>query len=53
MSLFALGAVEIVFLALLASMVVLIGIFGAFVVARVVEPRGMRALLRKLAGRAA
>jgi hypothetical protein len=45
MRLLALGAVEITFLSLLALMVVLIGIFSVIVLARVVEPRGLRALL--------
>jgi hypothetical protein len=40
-----------IFLGLLILMVVLIGFFGAFVVARVVEPRGLGALLRRVTGR--
>ena len=42
---------EVTFIALLAMMVVVAGVFGAFVVVRVVEPRGMRAFLRHLAGK--
>jgi hypothetical protein len=43
---------EFTFITLLALMVVVTGVFGAFVVARVVEPRGVAALLRKITGRA-
>jgi uncharacterized membrane protein YuzA (DUF378 family) len=46
-----LGALEWTFMGLLAAMVGLAGVFGLFVVARLVEPRGVKALLRKLAGR--
>lgn len=42
---------EITFIALLVMMVVVAGVFGAFVAVRVVEPRGMRAFLRHLAGK--
>jgi len=40
-----------VFLGLLAVMVVAAGLFSLVVVARLVEPRGVKALLRRLAGR--
>src|SRR5205814_9649976 len=40
-----------VFLALLVLMVVAAGLFSVVVVARRVEPRGVKALLRRLAGR--
>src|SRR5438094_7050294 len=40
-----------VFLGLLGVMVVAAGLFSIVVVARLVEPRGVRALLRRLAGR--
>lgn len=40
------------FVGLLGMMTVVVGAFGAFVVVRLVEPRGMRALLRRLAGKA-
>jgi hypothetical protein len=43
--------VTYVFIALLAAMVVLAGLFSFVVVARLVEPRGIKALLRRLAGR--
>lgn len=47
----AYGALEWGFISALAAMVVLVGIFGLIVVARVVEPRGVRVLLRKISGR--
>jgi len=43
--------VEWTFMALLVAMVGLAGLFSLVVVARVVEPRGVKALLRRLAGR--
>lgn len=48
---FAADALVVVFLGLLGLMVVISGVFGLFVVARMVEPRGLKALLRKLAGK--
>lgn len=44
-------ALEWGFIGALIAMVVLVGIFGFFVVARMVEPRGVRVLLRKITGR--
>ena len=43
--------VEWTFISLLAAMVGAAGLFSLVVVARVVEPRGVKALLRRLAGR--
>ena len=43
-----LGALEWTFMGLLTMMVVLTGLFGLFVVARLVEPRGVKALLRRI-----
>jgi len=43
---------EFTFVTLLTLMVVLTGVFGLFVVVRVVEPGGVRSLLRRLAGKA-
>lgn len=43
---------EWVYIVVLGLMTVAVGVFGLFVVARVVEPRGMKALLRRLAGKA-
>ncbi|HEX9776441.1 MAG TPA: hypothetical protein VGB83_12795 [Actinomycetota bacterium] len=43
---------EWTFVGILALMVAVSGLFGVVVVARLVEPRGMRALLRRLLGRA-
>jgi hypothetical protein len=43
--------VTYVFIALLVAMVGLAGLFSFVVVARLVEPRGIKALLRRLAGR--
>jgi len=43
--------VTYVFIALLAAMVAAAGLFSIVVVTRLVEPRGMKALLRRLAGR--
>ena len=40
-----------VFLVLLGVMVVAAGLFSLVVVARLVEPRGVKALLRRLSGR--
>ena len=40
-----------VFIGLLALMVVAAGLFSVVVVTRLVEPKGMKALLRRLAGR--
>jgi len=40
-----------VFIGLLAVMVVAAGLFSIVVVTRLVEPKGMKALLRRLAGR--
>lgn len=40
-----------VFIGLLAVMVVAAGLFSFVVVTRLVEPKGMKALLRRLAGR--
>jgi len=40
-----------VFLVLLGVMVVAAGLFSLVVVARLVEPRGVKALLRRFAGR--
>jgi hypothetical protein len=40
-----------VFLVLLVVMVVMAGLFSFVVVARLVEPRGVKALLRRLTGR--
>ena len=40
-----------VFLVLLVLMVIIAGLFSLVVVARLVEPRGVRTLLRRLAGR--
>lgn len=44
-------ALEWGFLSALGAMVVLVGVFSVIVVARVVEPRGARVLLRRLIGR--
>ena len=43
--------VTYVFIALLTAMVVAAGLFSIVVVTRLVEPRGVTALLRRLAGR--
>jgi len=43
--------VTYVFIALLIAMVGIAGLFSIVVVARLVEPRGVKALLRRLAGR--
>ena len=43
--------VELTFISILAFMVVMVGLFSLVVVARVVEPRGVKALLRRLAGK--
>jgi hypothetical protein len=43
--------VEVTFISILAFMVVMVGLFSLVVVARVVEPRGVKALLRRLAGK--
>jgi hypothetical protein len=43
--------VELTFISILAFMVVMVGLFSIVVVARVVEPRGVKALLRRLAGK--
>jgi hypothetical protein len=40
-----------VFLVILVLMLALSGLFGVIVVVRMVEPRGMKALLRKLVGK--
>jgi len=40
-----------VFIGLLVVMVAAAGLFSIVVVTRLVEPRGMKALLRRLAGR--
>ena len=40
-----------VFIGLLALMVIAAGVFSIVVVTRLVEPAGMKALLRRLAGR--
>jgi hypothetical protein len=42
---------EITFLSILGLMTVMVGLFSLVVVARTVEPRGVKALLRRLAGR--
>lgn len=39
-------------MSILGLMVVVVGLFSLVVVARVVEPRGVRALLRRIAGKA-
>lgn len=44
-------ALEWGFIGALVAMVILVGLFGMIVVARVVEPRGVRVLLRKIIGR--
>lgn len=49
----ALQALEYSFIALLAFMLGLSGLIGLTVVARMVEPGGVRALLRRLAGKPA
>lgn len=46
------NVLEWTFIGVLALMTVAVGLFGLVVVARIVEPRGVRALLRRLAGRA-
>jgi hypothetical protein len=43
--------VEYTFIGLLIAMVGAASLFAVVVVARVVEPRGVKALLRRLAGR--
>jgi hypothetical protein len=43
--------VEVTFISILAFMVVMVGLFSLVVVARTVEPRGVKALLRRLAGK--
>jgi len=48
----AFNVLEWTFIGILALMVVVSGLFGLFVIARLVEPRGMRTLLRRIAGRA-
>jgi hypothetical protein len=45
------NALEWTFVSLLALMVVAVGLFGLVVVARLVEPRGVRVLLRRLTGK--
>ncbi len=45
------GVLEWSFLGLLALMTVLVGLFSVVVVVRVVEPRGLKALLLKLGGK--
>jgi hypothetical protein len=44
-------AAEITFLALLSLALLIATLVGASTVARVVEPRGLRVLLRRLAGK--
>ncbi|MGZ4103930.1 MAG: hypothetical protein ACXVQY_12655 [Actinomycetota bacterium] len=43
--------VEWTFMGVLALMVVAAGLFAVVVAARLVEPRGVKALLRRIAGR--
>jgi hypothetical protein len=43
--------VEYTFIVILIAMVGAAGLFSLVVVARLVEPRGVKALLRRLAGR--
>ena len=45
------NALEWSFVGLLAIMTVVVGLFGLVVVARLVEPRGVRALVRRITGR--
>lgn len=45
------NVLEWTFVVLLALMVVAVGLFGLVVVARLVEPRGMRVLVRRIAGK--
>ena len=40
------------FVGLLAMMTVVVGAFGLVVVARLVEPRGVRVLIKRIAGKA-
>ena len=40
------------FIGVLALMTIAVGLFGLVVVARIVEPRGVRALLRRIVGKA-
>ena len=47
----AYGTIEWVYIGALAAMVVLVGLFSVVVVARVVEPRGAKVLLKRIAGR--
>lgn len=47
----AFEALEFSFTALLVAMTVGSGVVALVVVARIVEPRGVRALVRRLAGR--
>ena len=47
----ALGALEWTFMTVLAAATGIAGVFGIFVVARLIEPRGLKVLLRKLAGK--
>lgn len=45
------GILEWTFLGLLGTMTALVGLFSIVVVVRVVEPRGLKALLLKLGGK--
>jgi hypothetical protein len=47
----AYNALEWGFISALVAMIILVGLFSLVVVARVVEPRGVRVLLRKIIGR--
>jgi len=47
----ALGALEWTFMGVLTAATLIAGLFGIFVVARLVEPRGVKVLLRKIAGK--
>jgi hypothetical protein len=42
---------ELTFMSLLGLMIVLVGLFAVVVVTRLVEPRGLKVLLRRLARR--
>lgn len=46
------NVLEWTFIGLLALMTAVVGVFGLFVAVRTVEPRGLRALLRRVSGKA-
>ncbi|MBI4729590.1 MAG: hypothetical protein HY775_08855 [Acidobacteria bacterium] len=47
----AFKALEASFISLLTAMTLATGLFGLAVIVRLVEPRGLRAFLRRLSGR--